>query len=492
MAVPPQGDAPNGGVGGRRPGGQPEGGRATPALTEEMLIRGAGQDGRPRKLFGRRKAAEPAAPANPWVTGGDGGQGRPANGTSRLPGDGGDTGPATEQLPRGGQKAGKKRKGGKEEEPPSGNGWFHNPFAKPKAGSSAADRAGVSSAQMWAGPRRGILFRRFLGVFGVLLLLFLFVKLNGKASKTQVQAEVDAAVKASEQDFPRGAAVMWAAPLVKLFATYDTDHAEDRSRALQPYTINGLDKQLGWNGEGEQAVIDLVMSEDVVTSGKSEAVVRGTVQVDDGSWRCVAVPLFTTERGGATAFGLSATPVYVPCAGLTSPPKDTQSEQQNDTDLARELTNELLPPFLAAWAQSDTVNLERYLLPGSQSFGLGGAYTGAEDGGRPTVDDVYVPVAGKGANADRRTVTFSTTLVTADGKAAQTSTYRVDIAKRNGQWYFAGDPSPAVGSVGGDQVPAVQPSEGTGDMYSHSPDPYPSATTSTATQQPSTSASATP
>ncbi|MFH8802184.1 conjugal transfer protein [Streptomyces sp. NPDC017936] len=509
MAVPPQGDAPQyGGAAGQQPGGQAQGGRQVPALTEEMLLRGGGGGGgRSRGPFRRKKPAQPPAPPNPWLAAGGPAQGPAGDGApaSHLPssqvvmterqltagaaaeqsgpaaGNGGDTG-------GGGGASGKGKKGGRSEAP-AGNGWFHNPFAKPRTSSSAADRSNVSSAQMWAGPRRGILVRRLLGLFGILLLLFLFVKVNGKASKAQVDAAVDARVKASAENFPRGAAVLWAAPLVKIFADYDTEHAEERSRALQPYAINGLDQQLGWNGQGRQTVIDLVMSEDVEVSGKDRGVVRGTVQVQDGSWRCVAVPVYTVRRGGSTAFGLTAAPVYVPCAGLTSPPKDAGDQASNDSALATTLKTELLPPFLAAWAQSDTVNLDRYLLPGAVSFGLGGAYTGAGEGGRPTVETVYVPVAGKGQNADRRTVTFTTTLLSVDGKASQTSMYRVEIVKRNNQWYFASDPAPTVGSVGGDLLPDVQPSEGTGGMYSQSPAPYPSATTSTGVQQPNASAS---
>ncbi|WP_159039711.1 conjugal transfer protein [Streptomyces sp. TP-A0356] len=383
------------------------------------------------------------------------------------------------------------KKTGKGADAPTGNGWFHNPFAKPKTSSAAADHSNVSSAQMWAGPRRGILIRRLLGAFAVLLLLFLFVKVNGKASKAEVRAEVDARVKSSSKSFPRGAAVLWAAPLVKLFATYDPAHADDRSRALQPYAVGSLDAQLGWNGQGSQSVIDLVMSDDVEVTGENAGVVRATVQVQDGSWRCVAVPVYTVRRGGSTAFGLTAAPVYVPCAGLTTPPRADAQNKSNDSELAQTFKSDLLPPFLAAWAQSDTDNLNRFLLPGTVSFGLGGAYTGAGDGGRPRVDSVYVPQVAKGEDPTHRTVTFTTTLLSTDGKAAQTSTYRVAVVKKNGQWYFASDPTPAVGSVGGDQLPDVQPSEGSGGMYSHSPAPYPRATTSTGVQQPSPAASAT-
>lgn len=460
MAVPPQSDVPR----------HAQGGRQTPALTEDMVIRQG--EGRSRNPLRRRKAADPAPPA-PW----------PVPSLARPTGSG-------EGVERESGGEGDGAAEGKKAQRDEGNGWFHNPFAKAKPGSSAADRSRVSSAQMWAGPRRGILVRRLLGAFAVLLLLFLSVKVNGKASEAQVRAAVDARVKASGTTFPSGAAVLWSAPLVKVFATYDPDHADDRSRALEPYAINGLDAQLGWNGEGTQSVIDLVMSDDVQSAGRDAGVVRATVQVQDGSWRCVAVPVFTVRRGGSTAFGLTAAPVYVPCGGLTTPPRGNTQGTSNDSELAALFKDDLLPPFLAAWAQSDSDNLNRYLLPGTVSFGLAGAYTGGGEGGRPKVDSVYIPQVEKGVDATRRTVTFTTTLVSTDGKGAQTSTYRIAVVKKNGQWYFASDPTPATGSVGGDQLPDVQPSEGSGEMYSRSPAPYPGATTSTDPQQSSPDASA--
>ncbi|MGW0704875.1 conjugal transfer protein [Streptomyces sp. NPDC002643] len=468
-----------------------------PALTEEMLLRdGSGSGGRWRR-FGRRKKPAPPAPFDPgasaaraaYSAGGQMPPGQLPSGQASMTGGHPPAGEPPQPVERDGAGGGK----GKSAQASTGNGWFHNPFAKPKTSSSAGDRSNVSTAQMWAGPRRGILVRRLLGLFAVFLLLVLFAKLGGKASKADVEAAVDTRLKASATNFPEGAAVMWAAPLVKAFATYDPEHVDERVRALKPYAINGLDSQLGWNGQGKQTVIDLVMSSDVQASGRNNAVVRGTVQIQDGSWRCVAVPVYTVTRGGSTAFGLTAAPVYVPCAGMTSPAQDTSTKQaSNDSALAQTLKTELLPPFLAAWAQSDTVNLDRYLLPGTVSFGLGGAYTGGAEGGRPTVEEVYVPVAGKGQDANRRTVTFTVRLLSVDGEAEQTSTYRIVVVKRNGQWYFASDPTPAVGSFGGDQVPDVQPSEGTGEMYSQSPAPYPSATTSTDVQQPAPSASKTP
>ncbi|MDA5282546.1 conjugal transfer protein [Streptomyces sp. Isolate_45] len=468
-----------------------DGREPVPALTEDMLIQqeGSSAGGWFRNPFAKKRPVRPAPP-NPWtvaansipgdvpVVSGSGEREAPARRppSAQLPEE-----PPAETT----RRDGKKGKKGKEERRPvaaEGNGWFHNPFAKAKP-SSGVDRGQVSTAQMWAGPRRGILVRRILGITGVLLLLFLFAKMGGKASKADVQALADQQASANKGDFPRGAALMWAAPLVKAFASYDPAQADARSTALKPYAINGLDERLGWNGQGKQVVIDMVMSTDVQVTAADRAVVRATVQVQDGSWRCLAVPLFAVQRNGSSAFGLTAAPVYVPCSGLTTPSKDVTSAS-NDAALAQTFKSDLLPPFMAAWIQSDNANLARYLLPGVTSFGLGGAYTGGGGGGRPVIGEVYVPAVAKGQDASRRTLTFSVTLKSsADTKAEQTSAYQVAIAQSNGQWYFASDPTPVLGggSVGGDQLPNVQPTKGSGGLFSQSPTPSPGSSASGAT-----------
>ncbi|MFB0626834.1 hypothetical protein [Streptomyces sp. AB3(2024)] len=479
-----------------------DGREPVPVLTEDMLIRperGAG-GGWFRNPFAKKRPAPPTPP-NPWLiatssppgdTSPEGGapeRGTPAH---RAPGTG------LPEAATAGTARGNGKKGKKEDRPAAqeGNGWFHNPFAKARP-SSDLDRGQVSTAQMWAGPRRGILVRRMLGILTVLLLLFLFAKVGGKASKAEVQALADKQTSSERADFPRGAALMWAAPLVKAFASYDPAQVEARSTVLRPYAINGLDGQLGWNGQGKQAVIDLVMSTDVQVIAADKGIVRGTVQIQDGSWRCVAVPLFVVQRSGSSAFGLTAAPVYVPCSGMTTPAKAAASAS-NDAALAQTFKSDLLPPFMAAWIQSDSANLARYLLPGTTSFGLGGAYTGSRGGGRPVIGEVYVPQAAAGQDASRRTLTFSVTLKsTADAKAEQTSAYQVAIAQSNGQWYFASDPTPVLegGGIGGDQLPDAQPTKGSEGLFtqgpSSAPTPGPSGS-GTGMQQPNATGSTKP
>ncbi|OIV37997.1 hypothetical protein BIV57_08145 [Mangrovactinospora gilvigrisea] len=448
-----------------------------------------------RNPFARKKA-EPE-PDNPWVVAS---QAVPTDTrVSLAPAPPLDQAPTQLSLDKGTSttkgKASGGKKGGKPAKEPSaqGSGWFQNPFAKPKpaSGGSKLDRGNVSSAQMWSGPRRGILFRRVLGILAVVLLLFLTISMNKKATKADVASEVTSQIKASGRTFPQGEAVMWAAPLVKLFATYDATHVDQRAAALQPYTGDGEDGQLGWNGQGTQSVIDMVMSPTVQVLDGAHGIVRSTVQVQDGSWRCVAVPVYAVVKGATTAFGLSSEPVYVPCSGLTSPPAQADTSANADTNLAQTLHSQLLPPFMAAWAQSDRQALARYMLPGTKSLGLGGAFTGSGDGGRPQIGDVFVPQATKGALVDRRTAVFSVTFLGLDGKSTQTSMYQVSIQSQNGQWFFTSDPTPALShtGLGGNNVPAPQPTSGTGGMYSHPPSPSPTGSPSA---HPSTTASPSP
>ncbi|WP_340560124.1 conjugal transfer protein [Streptomyces sp. GSL17-111] len=463
----------------RPPGGAPAGqdGRAQahlPPLTEDMVIRAQpGPSERMRGLMGRQKQpSEPAPPGDTW-TRTDGADPGPA---PSLPEPGGKG--RKERGQRGRRAVGGRGRQDREQAPGKADatgdtGTTGKPGKRGKAGKAPKGRV-VSPAQKWAGARRAVIARRFLGVLAVLTLFFLAVTVNGKATPADVRAILDRQAEPEKDTFPDGAAQLWAAPVVKAFATYDAELAEQRAQALAPYAINGLDPQLGWNGSGRQSVLDMVIGRDVQRTGEDRGTVHATVQIQDGSWRCVAVPLYMVRREGTTSFGLTGAPVYTSCSGITTPP-ERQGGADNDTELAATFATELLPPFMAAWQQGDKTNLKRYLLPGVTSFGLGGAFTGSGTGGRPTVDDVFVPVPKKGDAGDRRTVTFTVTMLGLDGEAAQTSRYSVAAQRRDGQWYFAGDPTPPVGGTvnGGGGVPEVRPTEGPTDLFSPSQSPTP-------------------
>ncbi|WP_369201021.1 conjugal transfer protein [Streptomyces sp. PU-14G] len=479
MTTPPYGNTPPPNSSGDRSPYDPLPGQRRPELTEDMLIARQPQEEKSGWFRNRlkKKQRPSTTQANPWVSAAPHRSARPhqepqASQFGQHQGMGHAQGAEHRLETSRGQKDEKKRDKkpakAREQTPvesTSGNGWFRNPFAK-SARNSSTDKGAVPASQMWAGPRRGILVRRLLGLVAVMVLLYLSVGLNGKADQGEVEGLVRKATKPAKTVFPEGDAVMWAAPLVKAFATYDGDKSDKRLQALKPYAINGLDSQLGWNGQGKQAVLDMVMGADVKVLSDNRAVVRSTVQIQDGSWRCVSVPVYAVERGDSTAFGLSAAPVYTPCAGLTTPPPPRKT-LKNDEGLASMFQKELLAPFMAAWVQSDTDNLKRYLLPGTTSFGLGGAYAGEGEDTSPKIDTVVVPEPEKGESPDRRTVIFDVTLTSVDGEATQESQYQVQVAKKDGQWYFASDPVPVVGAenVGGEQVPEAEPSTGTGDMY---------------------------
>ncbi|WP_431783885.1 conjugal transfer protein [Streptomyces chumphonensis] len=453
-----------------------------PPLTEDMVIRRrTGPSERVRGLTGRRKQlSEPAPPGDAWTPTVRADPGPlpslPEPGAGAADGTAGDRGGRVRKGRTGGK--GRDRRGrrpagreGKRKRAPETTDVPGDGEAAGKPGKAPKGRV-VSPARKWAGARRAVMARRFLGVLAVLLLFFLAVTVNGKATPADVRAIVDRQAEPEKDTFPDGAAQLWAAPVVKAFATYDAELAEQRSQALAPYAINGLDPQLGWNGSGRQSVLDMVIGRDVQRTGEDRGTVHATVQIQDGSWRCVAVPLYVARREGTTSFGLTGAPVYTSCSGITTPP-EREGGADNDTELAETFATELLPPFMAAWQQGDKTNLKRYLLPGVASFGLGGAFTGSGTGGRPTVEDVFVPVPEKGGSGDRRTVTFTVTMLGLDGESAQTSRYSVAAQRKDGQWYFAGDPTPPVGGTvgGGGGVPEVRPTEGPADLFSPSQSP---------------------
>ncbi|NKS74829.1 hypothetical protein GS531_25025 [Rhodococcus hoagii] len=198
--------------------------------------------------------------------------------------------------------------------------------------------------------------------------MFIAISVGGKASSSDVDALVAQAVGNATTSFPAGDATVWAAPVIKLFATYDPARSAERTAALAPYTGGGLDPQLGWNGAGSQKVVDMVVNPTVTGIDGSNATVHASVQVDDGSWRCIAIPMYAQrpDDGGRPAFGLAALPVYEPCAGVTIPPRNPNQPKRDDT-LAKEFTTTLLPSFMGAWIAGDSTSLTRYVLPGRSS-----------------------------------------------------------------------------------------------------------------------------
>lgn len=321
----------------------------------------------------------------------------------------------------------------------------------------------------WAGARKVVLLRRLTAITIIVLLAVLVINIGKKASRSEVSQMVAAQVAAAGGSFPAGDAVMWSAPLIKGFGTYDSKLVDNRAQALAPYVSSGLDPQLGWNGQGSQQVIDMVISSDVHGVGTNQAVVYATIQIGDGSWRCVAVPVISSHPAGQQtfAFALTSAPTYVPCGYVTVPTQVANATTSNDDTLAKTFQGDLLPPFLAAWAQGDRTNLTRFELPGVVSYGLAGAYTGSGPNSRPAVNNVIVPLPNPNdANpTTTRTVQFDVTFLALDGHATQTSTYQVGVQQVNGTWYFTGDPAPVVNplGVGGQSPAAPRPTQGPND-----------------------------
>lgn len=350
-----------------------------------------------------------------------------------------------------------------------------------------ADGTPLSVAQAMRGRRKWVFLRRaFMFVVGIAVLV-VAVDVIAKPSQQQVTQITRAEIAKESTSFPIGDATTWAAPLVKTFGTYSPGTTDQRRQALAPYITTGLDEQLGWNGDGSQTVIDMVMSstaqpltaaQDPRCNQSNCAILHATIQIQTGSWLCIAIPTYAVKRPdvGSTAFSLLQAPAYVPCSGVTSPPALTTTTVQNDQGLADTFARGLLPQFMGAWVAGDQTSLSRYVLPGFHTLGLGGAFTGAGDGGTPAITDVFVPEAGSdnGIAADARTVTFTAQFLSLDGHATQESTYQVRVRRQAGQWFIADDPTPAYSAtgVGGSGVPAPKPTT-SGAPPSASPDPYP-------------------
>lgn len=312
----------------------------------------------------------------------------------------------------------------------------------------AGKRNNLALGAKYGGQRR---IFGFLAIAMVIMMIYVPLSLfmiNGKAGKGDVQGMVeDEVANTSVTQFPTGDAGMWLESFVRVWGTWDYKAPGGRETDLSPYLAPGVNQQAGWDGNGTQKVIYSAVSSQPDVIDKNRAMFSATYQIQDGTWRCLEIPVYaykTTDAAqGPTdtwGFAVTANPTPVPCALRVSVP-DSGSTSFSDTDQksAATLQETFFPGFFSAWVASDADTLRQYMAPDVTSFGLGGAYesnvsitsvvlpinSGEEEASVETVYNAYVEVA----------------LTSSDG-AATTATYKVPIASTGSQWQVMGEPEP--------------------------------------------------
>src|SRR5699024_242152 len=185
--------------------------------------------------------------------------------------------------------------------------------------------------------------------------------------------------------------------------------------------------------------------------------VFATYQIEDGSWRCVTIPVYAykpQELAGEApwAFALAANPVPTPCAPRTGAPRidpDEGSDLKPNGTVGNTLGSDFFPGFFAAWAASDSNALAQYAVPGFTTIGLGGAYSSVPP---PTIANVELPTEDEGPFEGELYEARVTVTWTLAGSTSQVNAdYIVPVTLTGDRWYVAGEPIPTTQSsdVGG-------------------------------------------
>lgn len=319
---------------------------------------------------------------------------------------------------------------------------------------------------MWVAMSLGLVLSPFIGILSLIVA-------SGKADDSDVATAVDERLEEAGEGFPEGQAVMWAGKVLREWGTWDEENAEAREVALSPYLSQGMDTQAGWNEEGTQTLLYSSVNPEPNVVGSNHALISASYQIQDGSWRCVTLPVFAYEAEDLAsesdwAFALAGNPTPSACSPRTGAPSIDADEEElsadgreNDNETAEELADSFFPGFFAAWASSDTTSLEQYASPGVRLVGLGGAMASTPT---PTIGDAEIYLDENGAVDGETYLAYVPVTWNLTGSDSQiTAAYIVPVTQVGGRWQVADEPyTPQQGADVGSGEPATIPDAGDG------------------------------
>jgi hypothetical protein len=229
--------------------------------------------------------------------------------------------------------------------------------------------------------------------------------------------------------FPSALASAYALQFGQVYLNADPATASQRASELATFLPAGTDPQLGWNGSGSLQLQSEQVA-NIAVSDAHHALVTLLARVN-GQLMELGVPVYYS--GGALA--VSGEPAWLPAPAKASVP--TPSAPTSDAATQSELMSQL-PAFFQAYASGDQVTIDRFLAPGTDVTGLGGALTFG------SLTSVTVPTGG-----DTRHI-VATVLWHVPGQASPAPTagntsspaglemsYALTIVKKSGTWYIS-------------------------------------------------------
>ncbi|MCG5216759.1 conjugal transfer protein [Streptosporangium soli] len=239
-----------------------------------------------------------------------------------------------------------------------------------------------------AAPRRG----RWSGGGGrwlvwtgraVLWALIIVIVVNGVRAPFErfTQANTTGGPGASPTDsgFPADRASSFANQFAAAYLNFNGSRPEERAGRLAPFLPDGAEAQFGWDGFGQMSA-GAIQPYGVEVIDARNAVVSLVFQA--GNRRMLlSVPIHFSDGD----FVVSGRPGILPAPGKAGLPQPAEPDRDDATEDELRIQ---LDGFFKAYAEGDTVQLQRYVAVGETLDSFGGAFNFAQ------LKDVVVPPGG--------------------------------------------------------------------------------------------------
>jgi hypothetical protein len=235
-----------------------------------------------------------------------------------------------------------------------------------------------------------------------------------------------------ESDFPTERGMAFAAQFAGVYLNFSPEDAVSRSGKLAAFVADGMDQQLGWDGNGKLGAV-AIQPYDIEVTDDANAVV--TVAFQTGTRRLhLSVPLYYSSDG--SRFVVSGWPAILPAPGPADLPQ--VAEPESDDAAATELKPQL-EGFFRNYASGNGAELQRYVTAGTSLPSFAGAFTFAE------LKSVTVPVGGATREIQAVVVwvlpdgaTPAADSIATDASAGAgrlQQAYRLTVVKQGDKWY---------------------------------------------------------
>ncbi|MDA0637044.1 conjugal transfer protein [Nonomuraea sp. MCN248] len=226
----------------------------------------------------------------------------------------------------------------------------------------------------------------------------------------------------------------FAAQFAGVYLNFSPEDAVSRSSKLSAFVAEGMDQQLGWDGNGKLGAV-AIQPYDIEVTDANNAVV--TVAFQTGPRRLhLSVPIYYSTGDAGRRFVVSGWPAILPAP---APAQLPQAAVPETDDAATAELKPQLEGFFRNYASGNTAELQRYVTAGTSLPSFAGAFTFAE------LKSVVVPVGGATREIEAVVVWIVPGAVasttpdaaagsgTADGRLQQA--YRLTVEKQGDKWY---------------------------------------------------------